>query len=55
MGFRTGVEPAALSGEAGLAVRAMRENRAQTEKLCSSLPRHRDLIDKIREYGLQPV
>ncbi len=55
MGFRTGVERSALSGEAGLAARAMRENRAQTEKLCSSLPRHRDLIDKIREYGLQPV
>jgi tryptophan halogenase len=55
MGFRTGVERAALSTEAALAERAMRENRAQTEKLCGGLPRHRDLIEKIREHGLQPV
>lgn len=55
MGFRTGVERAALAGEASLAERALRENRAQTDKLCSGLPRHRDLIEKIRERGLQPV
>lgn len=55
MGFRTGVERAALGGEAALAERAMRENRAQTEKLCNGLPRHRELIEKIREHGLQPV
>ena len=28
---------------------------AQIEKLRSGLPRHRDLLDKIREHGLQPV
>jgi len=33
----------------------MRENRAQTERMCSGLPRHRDLIDKICERGLHPI
>ena len=55
MGFRTEVERQALTGEASLADRALRENRAQTERLCSGLPRHRDLIDKICERGLQPI
>ncbi|HEX5184255.1 MAG TPA: tryptophan halogenase family protein [Allosphingosinicella sp.] len=55
MGFRTEVEPEAIAGEAGLAERTMRENKAQTERLRAGLPRHRDLIRKIHEYGLQPV
>jgi tryptophan halogenase len=55
MGFRTEVEPEALAGDARLAERAMRENAAQTGKLCEVLPRHRDLIRKIRDHGLQPV
>ncbi|MBT2135773.1 tryptophan 7-halogenase [Croceibacterium sp. LX-88] len=55
MGFRTKVEPESLSAETQLAERALRENSAQTERLCSGLPRHRDLINKIREHGLQPI
>lgn len=55
MGFRTEVEPAALEGDARLAERAMRENAAQTERLRAGLPRHRELIRKIHEHGLQPV
>lgn len=55
MGFRSEVEPRALSGDQRLAERAMRENAAQTERLCAGLPRHRDLIRKIHEHGLQPV
>ncbi len=55
MGYRTEVEHSALARDAGQAERALRENRAQTEKLRTGLPRHRDLIDKIREHGLQPV
>jgi tryptophan halogenase len=55
MGFRTEVEPEALAGDARTAVQAMRENAAQTERLRAGLPRHRDLISKIHEYGLQPV
>lgn len=55
MGFRTEVEPEALADERAMAERAMRENAVQTERLCASLPRHRDLIRKIVEHGLQPV
>jgi tryptophan halogenase len=55
MGFRTEVEPAALQGDARLAERALRENAAQTERLRAGLPRHRELIRKIHEHGLQPV
>jgi tryptophan 7-halogenase len=55
MGFRTEVEPDALTGEAAGAERAMRENAAQTERLRVGLPRHRDLIRKIHEHGLQRV
>ncbi len=53
MGFRTEVEPEALSSDASLAERAMRENAMQTERLRAGLPRHRDLIRSIHEQGLQ--
>ncbi len=55
MGFRTEVEREALADEAALAQRALRENALQTERLRATLPRHRDLIRKIVEHGLQPV
>ncbi|USQ98040.1 tryptophan halogenase family protein [Caulobacter sp. RL271] len=55
MGFRTEVEPEALADERTIAERAIRENAMQTERLRAGLPRHRDLIRKIVEHGLQPV
>jgi tryptophan halogenase len=55
MGFRTEVDPETLSGDAGVAARVMRENMVQTERLRAGLPRHRDLLRKIHEHGLQPV
>jgi tryptophan halogenase len=55
MGFRTEVEPESLLADAGGAERAMRENALHTERLRAGLPRHRDLIRKIHEHGLQPV
>jgi tryptophan halogenase len=55
MGFRTEVEPEALANDARIAERAMRENLQQTERLRMRLPKHRELISKIREHGLQPV
>lgn len=55
MGFRTEVEPAALAPEARAAEQAMRENATQIDRLRAGLPRHRDLIRKIQEFGLQPV
>ena len=55
MGFRTQVEPSALGGDASQAERAMRENAVQTERLRAGLPRHRDLIRKIVDHGMQAV
>jgi tryptophan halogenase len=55
MGFRTEVDAETLAGDAASAARAMRENAIQTERLRAGLPRHRDLLHKIREHGLQPV
>jgi tryptophan halogenase len=55
MGFRTEVEPETLVGDAHQATRAMRENLVQTERLRAGLPRHRELIRKIHELGLQAV
>jgi tryptophan halogenase len=55
MGFRTEVDPTMLTGDARQAERAMRENAMQTERLRVNLPRHRDLIRKIIEQGMQTV
>ena len=33
----------------------MNENVAMTRKLRSQLPKNRDLVNKIYEYGLQPI
>ncbi|MBO9579292.1 MAG: tryptophan 7-halogenase [Sphingobium sp.] len=55
MGFRTEVAPETLAPDAVLAMQALRENAMQTERLRASLPRHRDLLRKINEFGLQPV
>ncbi|MXP26241.1 tryptophan halogenase [Altererythrobacter indicus] len=55
MGFRTQVEPEALTSEARIAEQAIRANVIQTERLRTGLPRHRDLINKIVERGMQPV
>jgi tryptophan halogenase len=55
MGFRTEVEPEALAGDARAAERAVRENKFQTERLVGALPRHRELIRKIVDHGLQPI
>jgi tryptophan halogenase len=38
-----------------MAQRALRENANLTERLRTGLPRHRDLIRKIIEQGMQPV
>jgi len=55
MGFRTEVDPGALSPEARAAAGAMRENAVQTERMRAGLPRHRELINKIYEHGMQAV
>ena len=55
MGYQTQVEPDAIAGEAKMAQRAIRENAVQTERLRAGLPRHRDLIRKIVDQGLQAI
>ena len=55
MDFRSEVAPDAIAADARLAERTMRENATMTEKLRLGLPRHRDLIRKIREHGLSSI
>nr|WP_223797505.1 tryptophan halogenase family protein [Sphingomonas nostoxanthinifaciens] len=55
MGFRTAVDPLDVAGDAPLAERLLRENDSATQAMRARLPRNRDLIRKIHQYGLQPV
>ena len=55
MGFRSEIQPGALAGEAKAAGRAFHENNARTQRLRSTLPKHRDLIRQIVSQGLQPI
>ncbi len=55
MGFRTEVGPHDYDSSAGLANRFRTENQTATRRMRSQLPKNRELVNKIREYGLQPV
>jgi len=55
MDYRTEVHPDLVADEKRAAERAIRENIAYTEKLRAGLPKHRDLIRKITEHGLQKI
>ena len=55
MGFETEVIPEDTLGTASLASRLRQENERQTLELCSRLPKNRELLHKIYEYGLHPV
>jgi len=55
MGFRTAVDPNDNEPTEDLAQQQAGENAAMTRKLRSQLPRNRDLLRKIQEYGLQPI
>jgi tryptophan halogenase len=55
MGFRTEVDRADNSMTGALADRYIRENLAMTQKMRAQLPRNRDLLQKIYQYGLQPI
>jgi hypothetical protein len=55
MGFRTEVEPADNVGTGKAAAKLMDDNIAMTRQLRSQLPKNRDLMKKIFEYGLQPI
>ncbi len=55
MGFRTEVDPLDVVDGAGTAARLRRETEATTQSLRRQMPRNRDLIRKIRDYGLQTI
>src|SRR6201996_756197 len=55
MGFRTEVDPNDNEPTDDLAQQQAGENAAMTRKLRAQLPRNRDLLRKIQEYGLQPI
>ena len=55
MGFRTEVESADTAGTASKALKLINDNRVMTREMRSQLPKNRDLVTKIFEYGLQPI
>jgi tryptophan halogenase len=55
MGFRTEVEPADNADTAAMAANLISNNLAMTRQLRSQLPKNRDLMKKIFEFGLQPI
>ena len=55
MGFETEVAPADTADTALAASRLLRENERITVEMSARLPRNRELLNKIYEYGLQPV
>jgi tryptophan halogenase len=55
MGFRTEVSADDNSSTRALAAGYMNENAVMTRKMRSQLPRNRELVNKIREYGLQTI
>ena len=55
MGFRTEVAPMDNVGTQALAKRFLSEAAALTQQMRSQLPKNRDLVRKIQEYGLQTI
>jgi tryptophan 7-halogenase len=55
MGFRTEVGPSDNVATEPTAARLLNENIAITAKMRSQLPKNRDLLQKIYDYGLQPI
>jgi tryptophan halogenase len=55
MGFETQVAPEDTADTAVAAARFLRENERVTGEMRARLPKNRELLNKIYEYGLQPV
>jgi tryptophan halogenase len=55
MGFRSEALPGDTSGTRAMAQNYRAENAAMTRRMLASLPRNRDLVKKIQEFGLQAV
>ncbi len=55
MGYRTEVVPEDRAESAPDAARLVEENVRVTAQLCAQLPKNRELLNQIYQYGLQPV
>ncbi len=55
MGFKTDVEPLETDMTQSAAKRLFDENAQLTQRIRSKLPKNRDLIKKIHEFGLQTI
>jgi tryptophan halogenase len=55
MGFRTEVAPMDTADTTALASRLVTQNERMTGEMRTRLPKNRELLNKIFEYGLQPV
>jgi tryptophan halogenase len=55
MGFRTQVDPLDTIATQATAARLREQNIAMTRKMRSELPKNRELIRKIVDYGLQVI
>ena len=55
MGFRTEVIPEDATNSLALAQRLINQNERMINDLRTRLPKNRDLVNKIFQYGLQPV
>jgi tryptophan halogenase len=55
MGFQTQISPEDIVDTTLVAARLLKENERATGEMCSRLPKNRELLNKIYEYGLQPV
>ncbi len=55
MGFETEVDPYDLIAAEALATKHRNENSALTTQLTATMPTNRELLHKIREYGLQTI
>jgi tryptophan halogenase len=55
MGFRSEIPAGENSGTAAMARSYMAENAVLARKMLASLPRNRDLLNKIGEYGMQAI
>jgi tryptophan halogenase len=55
MGFRSEIDPNDNEFTQPLATQCMQENVMMTRKMRAQLPKNRDLVRKIQDYGLQPI
>jgi len=55
MGHETAYQPDDLAGSAQKAAKLMSDNLRSAERMRAQLPRHRDLLSKIEQHGMQRI